>query len=398
MTEDNSLWMGDIEPNMDESTLLHIFHYFNIYPIGIKLLKDKETNLNRHYCFIYFRNFTDASNALNQLRGKPIPQTSSVFNLNWANSPSSNKTLYVGNLNITVDDTALYNLFKTKYKSVCKANIISDKGESKGYGFVSFKKEIEYKKCLSEMDGYNFKGNYIRVREQKRKDDDNDNNKNNINKINKNDNNSLDGKLNINMNNSLLYNKNRNNLLFHNLNNGSDVYKVNINNNNSVDSVNLNSNNYLNNTFNNNIDTINWMNNINSINNVNINTKINNNNIQAKMSNDINQNTYNILRKSNNISPHNINLVNVDPFLNYNINNGMNDSSSALNTNIYNNKQNNMNNNNIKRISMNKLEILENFDEITLKNKIKESLHKMFNYYENISLNGENKLASKLIN
>ena len=395
MTEDNSLWMGDIEPHMDESTLSNIFHYFNIYPIGIKLLKDKETNLNRHYCFIYFRNFTDASNALNQLRGKPIPQTNLVFNLNWANTPSSNKTLYIGNLNPTIDDTALYNLFKTKYKSVCKANIISDKGESKGYGFVSFKKEIEYKKCLSEMDGYNFKGNFIRVREQKRKDDDgnNDNNNKNINnKMNQNDNN-FDS-MNINMNNNLLY-TNRNNLLIQNLNNNNDVFKVNINNNN-LEAINLNSNNYLNNTYNN-IDSVNWVNGIN--NNHNLNTKINhNNNIQVNISNGINKNTYNIISKSNNVSPHNINEVNIDPFLNYSPSNEINNYNNTLNTNIYNKKNNIMNDNEVKPVNMTKLEILENFDERTLKNKIIESLHKMFEYYENISLNGENKLASKLIN
>ena len=382
MTEDNSLWMGDIKPNVDESTLLSIFHYFNVFPIGIKLLKEKETNLNRHYCFIYFRNFTDASNALNQLRGKPIPQTNLVFNLNWANTPSSNKTLYVGNLNTAIDDTDLYNLFKSKYKSVCKANIISDKGESKGYGFVSFKKEIEYKKCLVEMDGFNFKGSYIRVREQKRRDDDvnNDNNRNMNNKINKNDNN-FDSKLGFNVNNNLLYNTSRNNLLFHNLNNSS------------VDSLKLNSNNYLNNTYNN-IDNINWVNSINTVNN--INTKINN--IQANISNDIKKSTYNILRESANVSPQNINVLNIDPFLNYSANNETNKNNNTANADIYTNKHNNMNSTSRKRFSGNNLEILENFDELTLKNKIKESLYKMFDYYENISLNGENKLASKLIN
>ena len=382
MTEDNSLWMGDIKPNVDESTLLSIFHYFNVFPIGIKLLKEKETNLNRHYCFIYFRNFTDASNALNQLRGKPIPQTNLVFNLNWANTPSSNKTLYVGNLNTAIDDTDLYNLFKSKYKSVCKANIISDKGESKGYGFVSFKKEIEYKKCLVEMDGFNFKGSYIRVREQKRRDDDvnNDNNRNMNNKINKNDNN-FDSKLGFNVNNNLLYNTSRNNLLFRNLNNSS------------VDSLKLNSNNYLNNTYNN-IDNINWVNSINTVNN--INTKINN--IQANISNDIKKSTYNILRESANVSPQNINVLNIDPFLNYSANNEINKNNNTANADIYTNKHNNMNSTSRKRFSGNNLEILENFDELTLKNKIKESLYKMFDYYENISLNGENKLASKLIN
>lgn len=62
-----------------------------------------------------------------------------------------------------------YTIFYMKYSSVSKAIVIKEKNISKGYGFVVFKKENEYKKCLYEMNGVLFLGNNIIVKEQKKK-------------------------------------------------------------------------------------------------------------------------------------------------------------------------------------------------------------------------------------
>ena len=110
MNEDYCLWMGDVEPNMNESRIKNIFQFYNVYPLAVKLMKDKETNQNKNYCFIYFKNIFEANNILNKLKGKPIPNTSLNFKLNWANyNTPTTKIVYVGNLNPSVDDTSLYN-------------------------------------------------------------------------------------------------------------------------------------------------------------------------------------------------------------------------------------------------------------------------------------------------
>ena len=164
MNGDYCLWMGDIDPTMDESMIKNLFQFYNVYPQAIKLIKDKETNQNKNYCFIYFKNIFEANSTLNKLKGKPIPNTSLNFKLNWAISHNSTtKAVYVGNLNPSIDDKSLFNFFKSKYKSVSKAKIITDNGESKRYGFVTFKKENDYRKCLIEMNGIFFEGTNIKI-------------------------------------------------------------------------------------------------------------------------------------------------------------------------------------------------------------------------------------------
>ena len=171
MNEENSLWMGDISPDVDESVIMQSFRHFNIFPISIKFIKDKITNINKNYCFVFFKNSEEMNIALNQLNGKTMPNTNITFKLNRASYHSPiNRTIYVGNLSKSMTDDMLLNFFQMKYNSVNKATIIKEKGISKGYGFVVFKKENEYKKCLNEMDGALIYGKNIIVREQKRKD------------------------------------------------------------------------------------------------------------------------------------------------------------------------------------------------------------------------------------
>ena len=73
--------------------------------------------------------------------------------------------------------------------------MVTDKGKSKGFGFILFRGEKDYERCLHEMNGINFHGNKIKVSEQKKKEDDDKNNnsnnkenydsyKYNVNKIN----------------------------------------------------------------------------------------------------------------------------------------------------------------------------------------------------------------------
>ena len=295
MTSENTLWMGDIEPWMTESIIINSFQFFNITPTNVKLIKDKSKGINRTYCFVTFKNIQDATNALNNLNGKVSPTTNAIFKLNWAGYQSAfTKAIYVGNLNLKVDDNDLYELFNKNYKSVHHATVISDKGISKGYGFVSFKDEEEYLRSLKEMNGYNFFGNNIKVKEQRKKDNENNNNNHDL-KGNKNKNKKKNKNITIAQNNNILLNnlnKQEANIPFafpnpNNLNNNINNNPSQINNynnyttpnNNFISNNNLNSINLGNNTNNqkgNNIINFNSIQNINIINNND--NRINNNN------------------------------------------------------------------------------------------------------------------------
>ena len=370
MNDDYCLWMGNITPEMNESIIENIFRFYSVFPLTIKLIKDKKTNKNKDYCFIYFKNIFEANNTLNKLNGKSITNIPFTFKLNWANFLNSiNKTIYVGNLNPLVDDTSLFDFFKSKYKSVSKAKIISGHRQSKKYGFVTFKKEYDYRRSLIEMNGIVFEGTRIKVKEYKRKKED-ENNNNNY-QTNLNTNNQLDLKNEINYytnNNEKLLNMNNNFLIISNSING-----------------------------------FNWINNANPINDVSIGINQNNNiNINSNK-NMFNKNIFrdNFSTKNNNINFNNslkcnnelFNLIDID-INNINI---LNNTYKNNNIIIYKNIANNNKTNKIKANNKLKLEIMEEFDEIKLKIKINESLNKMLEYYkENILINGS-KIVCKLI-
>jgi len=419
MSTDNNLWMGDIQSWMDESFILRSFNYYNINPLSVKLIHDRNTNELKNYCFINFKSIEEANKCLIMLNGKQIPNTPHhiqiKFKLNWANYFSSfNKSVYVGNLSPDVDDISLFNLFKEKYSSVHHASVITDKGKSKGYGFILFRGEKDYKKCLNEMQGIRFHGNIIKVNEQKKKDDDIKINNYNFNSVENNENNIY------NFNNSVNISHHRSNKKKNNNNNEQDslnnIYNFNKLNINAQLSNNINNKNnyttdtnlYMNQNNNNNqniinniinINNINKVNNINYINDINkINNKIhvvNNNSltlnksINSPINNNINRNMLEITNHPsiysndyyyNNNEKKSTIINNINPIIN-----NINDNTNKINKSLI--KENN---------SEYKLEIFNKYDYSTLKKKINENLGKMYNYYMEIYPYDISKLKCKL--
>ena len=379
MNLENTLWMGGILPGMTEINILNSFRFYNIFPTGIKLIKDKQKNKNKSYCFISFKSFQEANNVLQYLNGKRIPNSEINFNLNWADYQGA-KTAYVGNLNLNVTKEDLFSFFKMRYKSVQNARVIyGDNGISKGFGFVVFKNEDEYLKCLKEMNGIYFYGNFIKVREQIKKED--NRKRNNLNNDKNSNDNVLIKKNTININDIIIQN--------------------NIINNNNI--INYNQNNMnINNIENNNIK----INGFNSINN-----RYENNNIITKIQSDkININNSESLSKiiednksnfkSNQIIDDLINKINPSSiFLNINKNNKISKMDENSNKQqINNNKQNILNEKMIKKENKKrelKLEILEKIDEITLNKKIHESILKTLSYQKMLYIKEGIKFKSK---
>ena len=447
MSTDTSLWMGDIQPWMDEEFIMRAFRQYNINPISVKLIHDRNTHDLKNFCFIYFENIEQANNCIFMLNGKSIPDTKIKFKLNWANYYSTfNKSVYVGNLSPDVDDISLYKLFKEKYSSVHHASVVTDNGKSKGFGFILFRGEKDYERCLTEMNGINFHGNIIKVSEQRKKEDDNKNNNSNNNENNDNymynfnnisdvdlinnyHNPNIGGNIDLNALNKLYISNNLNKIRNNFINNINPQISIDRNNRNNINNLNnlnnlnsfqieqnkflnpYNQNNINNNISNNNnnnqniINNIININNINKINNINyINDKnniLNNNqimnNTNSNLSNSYNQNFNNILELPNHPSL----------FQRNNISNQKTDNDSL----IINNKNSIINNNNINMKSIKnsfsfknfknnnnveyKIESLDKYDDKTLKAKIRENLNKMYNYYMEVYPGDVNKLKCK---
>lgn len=409
MNLDNTLWMGGILPGMTESQIMDSFKFFNVFPINIKFIRDKKKNKNKSFCFVTFKSFEDANNVLHYLNGKKIPNTEIIFRLNWADYQGSNKTVYVGGLhpNVTKDD--LISFFRLQYKSVYNARIILDEnGMSRGFGFVVFKSEEDYYKCLKEMNGVYFYGNFIKVNEQIKKEDENTNKKmkgnimNNLRNVNNNiyiKNNNMININNItNINDIMIQNNiinNTNNINYYNQNecviNDNDNFR-NINNNkmmeyNPIDNIqiqNLYSNNNIMN-FRNSCDTNfnNGKKNINSFDFKIIQDKIINKNNSSYTFYDMKNNKQNTTAKNiENVSLINETKNNKNNIIQPNIQNNLINKESDKKTIL---KKENKERRKIK------LEVLEKIDEVTLYRKIHESILRTFSYTKMLlSKNGIN--------
>ena len=207
---ESTLWMGDIEPWMTQEIIMNSFFEYGIKPSSIKMIRDHKLNISKNFCFINFENMVEANNALINLNGKKIPKTEINFRLNWANKHCErNRNLYVGNLPSDLDDIQLFNIFKEKYPSIHHVSIMTDNGESKGYGFIQFINKNDYEKCLKEMDGFFIKGKPIIVRERKKKNFE-EKNWNNLNNAYKYNNINMPMVINNTNNNKKIYNKKNN--------------------------------------------------------------------------------------------------------------------------------------------------------------------------------------------
>ena len=419
MSTNNIIWMGDIQPKMTEQDIINCFLNFNIQPQSVKLIKDKKTNENKNFCFLYFKTLKEANSAIFKLNGKKIPGSNNVFRLNWASCRSSyNKSAYVGNLNPKVDDIKLFNLFKKRYPTVHHASVVTDNGVSKGYGFVLFNGKEEYEKCLKEMNGINFYGNNIKVREQKKKLDKNkikqdfldyneeDESSSSFNESEKNygniqynkniyinNINNVGSRNNINNINNCINNECINNPLFHSVNLRNMQNKQIITKNNII--------NYCNN--------INDMSNnqINHINNLGINYEKSAHLLNINNFNDMNKNisnnkivfNYNIDKDNIIYSPINNNINNnIEKIFHKksNFSNNSIDSLNSINSELMSNYSTaEKANNQIKRKKY-VLEILNPLDENVLIQKIQEGIKKIYNYYKENPFHRDKKVNCKL--
>lgn len=143
------------------------------------------------YGFIEFDNHEEANAALKSLNGKPMPSApNKVFKLNWAsyqnksnNNPNATEfSIYVCELDTSVNEDVLKSHFQQFYQSVISAKIIVDPSTkiSKGYGFVKFSDNSEAQRAISEMNGKQINGKTMKVGQASFKKNANDKSKSNF--------------------------------------------------------------------------------------------------------------------------------------------------------------------------------------------------------------------------
>jgi len=188
MSSDNNpktLWIGNIEPWMDESYVSNLFSK-TAKCVSVKLIKDKQSNENVGYGFIEFESGQIAKKVYELFNGSINPSTNKPFRLNWGvrktqsqgyvdHSSSTSGPIsvflicyfkvYVGGLDDETTKEELLDFFKKDFPSAFGSNIIINPATktSKGYGFVQFTDEDEAQRAIEEKDGAVLQGCQLKV-------------------------------------------------------------------------------------------------------------------------------------------------------------------------------------------------------------------------------------------
>ncbi|XP_033013831.1 tRNA selenocysteine 1-associated protein 1 isoform X3 [Lacerta agilis] len=128
-----SLWMGDLEPYMDENFISRAFATMGELVLSVKIIRNRLTGIPAGYCFVEFADLATAEKCLHKINGKPLPGATPTkrFKLNYAtygkqpdNSPEY--SLFVGDLSPDVDDGMIYEFFVKVYPSCRGGKVVVD--------------------------------------------------------------------------------------------------------------------------------------------------------------------------------------------------------------------------------------------------------------------------------
>mmetsp|Transcript_6156 Transcript_6156/g.11515 ORF Transcript_6156/g.11515 Transcript_6156/m.11515 type:complete len:660 (+) Transcript_6156:90-2069(+) len=155
--EVKTLWVGDLPYWVEESYLERAFSWLGA-AISVKIIRSKTTGRSEGYGFVEFVNRTTAEHALCAHNGQVMPGMDQVWRLNWASlgaAAGPEFSLFVGDLAPDVNDFVLQETFRSVYRSVRSAKVVTDPvtGRSKGYGFVRFTALPDRNRALIEMPG-----------------------------------------------------------------------------------------------------------------------------------------------------------------------------------------------------------------------------------------------------
>lgn len=191
-----TLWMGDLDPWLDEDAIVDLWWQILGKKVGIKLIKPKTSKpdggftglAHSGYCFVEFQLYQDAQQAL-ALNGQLLPDIAmpsqqhfpnnpdnqkKYFRLNWASGATLSApivhlpeySLFVGDLSASTTEAHLLLFFQKSFPTSIKTvRVMTDpvSGKSRCFGFVRFTDESERQRALVEMNGAWFGGRPLRV-------------------------------------------------------------------------------------------------------------------------------------------------------------------------------------------------------------------------------------------
>lgn len=165
-TSDKILYVGNLDKSIAEDVLKQYFQVAG-QVVDVKIMVDKKNN-HVNYAFVEYLKAHDASVALQTLNGIQIENNkikiNKAFQSQQSTSDENTFNLFVGDLNVDINDEALSNAFKD-FPSYIQAHVMWDMqtGRSRGYGFVSFSDQEQAQVAMDQMQGKELNGRPIRI-------------------------------------------------------------------------------------------------------------------------------------------------------------------------------------------------------------------------------------------
>ncbi|KAF5948236.1 hypothetical protein HYC85_014193 [Camellia sinensis] len=160
-----SLYVGDLHHTVTDGQLFDHFSEFKSLA-SVRVCRDSSTGRSLCYGYVNFLSPQDAIRAIEMknhsvLNGKRIRVMWSHRDPDVRKSGIGN--VFVKNLNESIDNVQLQEMFQEFGNIVSCKVVMSDDGRSKGYGFVQFDSEQSANASIEKLNGFNNGGKHMYV-------------------------------------------------------------------------------------------------------------------------------------------------------------------------------------------------------------------------------------------
>mmetsp|Transcript_7920 Transcript_7920/g.23852 ORF Transcript_7920/g.23852 Transcript_7920/m.23852 type:complete len:656 (+) Transcript_7920:64-2031(+) len=170
---DTSIWTGDLDPFMDEAFLRNAVTQcgWGHEIVDVRIVRQRGSGNHAGYGFLSTRTPDDARRITAMANGTPIPGTLRSWRLNYGRNGGDRSSgdvieanVFAGDLDPSVSDFDLMQLFRSRYPSVRHCKVMCDAtGKSRGFAFVRFGSKVEADRSVHELNGYPLKGRMMKL-------------------------------------------------------------------------------------------------------------------------------------------------------------------------------------------------------------------------------------------
>ncbi|KAI7997563.1 Polyadenylate-binding protein 7 [Camellia lanceoleosa] len=160
-----SLYVGDLHHTVTDGQLFDHFSEFKSLA-SVRVCRDSSTGRSLCYGYVNFLSPQDAIHAI-EMRNHSV-LNGKRLRVMWSHrDPDVRKSgignVFVKNLNESIDNAQLQEMFQEFGNIVSCKVVVSDDGRSKGYGFVQFDSEQSANASIEKLNGFNNGGKHMYV-------------------------------------------------------------------------------------------------------------------------------------------------------------------------------------------------------------------------------------------